>query len=330
MKQKYIKLTAIAWLVGISAFSEITTAQPHITTATLIRATAQALPHCLHYRIKGACYWWVKDGAFGHPEVTLKVAHYIPDVVVSVFDRPGDNPLLEANYFYDKPAYKLAKKLIKAFTGLKLGDGRHSFANAHDTQVRFKEVSIIGNPAAHMLGKDITISPNAIAFMPYFNSFLDVMSWRFGTEMLYPDSWNPWAHPIGKTRIKNQYGNSWGHLYPRDGFVVAANDAIASAVIAQRAVDIITKRYQPHAYRYLKRRCGSHCKAAAVKENDRQSQWQRLFPVESHQCHVFGGKHGSEDHLATQTKGRYVWILWRYYEGCIPAKGGKYLSETHF
>ena len=63
-----------------------------ITTATLIRATAQAIPHCLHYRIKGTCYWWVKDGFTGHPAVPAKVAHYIPDVVVSVFDRAGDNP----------------------------------------------------------------------------------------------------------------------------------------------------------------------------------------------------------------------------------------------
>jgi integrating conjugative element protein (TIGR03756 family) len=311
-------------LLLIVVVPKLTSAQPHITTATILRATTQALPHCLHYKIKGTCYWWVKDGLLGHPEATLKVAHYIPDVVVSVFDRAGDNPWLEAKIFYDKPAVLLARKLIQTMHGLVLGGGRHSFNTPHETNVYFKEVTIIGNPAAQLLGKDITISTNAIPFVPYFNSLLDVIGWRFGLEMLYPAAWQPYAHPIG------QKGYAWGHVYPREGFIVAANDAEAAAIAAQRAADIITKRYQPHSYHRLKNRCGQHCGASPVHENDPHTQWQALFPQESHRCGVFGSPRDFGDKLATRTQGRYVWILWRYYEGCIPAKGGAYMGETRF
>ena len=40
--------------------------------------------------------------------------------------------------------------------------------------------------------------------------------------------------------------------------------------------------------------------------------------------------HVAGDRLSLKTHGRYVWILWRYYQGCIPAKGGRYLGETDF
>ena len=298
----------------------------NITTATLIRATAQALPHCLHYRVKGACYWWVNDGFLGHPAVTPKLAHYIPDVVVSVFDRAGDNPWLEAHYFYDKMAFRTAKTLIHQLHGLPLDGGRHSLNTAHDTQVRFKEVTIIGNPAAQLRLGYATIAPNATPFVPYFHSLLDVISWRFGVEMLYPASWLPNAHPIGKLA----QGFSWGNVYPRDGFVVASNDYQAAAIIAERAADIVTKRYQPHVYHFLKNYCGPHCSASPVKENDPPIRWQRIYPQESHRCEVFGTSRDAGDHLSQKTDGRYVWIVWRYYSGCVPIKGAQYLGETYF
>ena len=94
-----------------------------------------------------------------------------------------------------KTAFGLAKKLMHQ---LPLDGGRYSLNNAHDTQVRFKEVTIIGNPAAQLRLGYAMIAPNAMPFVPYFHSLLDVVSWRSGMEMLYPQSWLPNAHPIGR------------------------------------------------------------------------------------------------------------------------------------
>jgi hypothetical protein len=44
----------------------------------------------------------------------------------------------------------------------------------------------------------------------------------------------------------------WGNVYPRSGFVSQTDDDKASAVVAQRVADIITRAGQPHVYQVLK------------------------------------------------------------------------------
>ncbi len=85
--------------------------------------------------------------------------------------------------------------------------------------------------------------------MPYFLSTLDSIAWRTGVpESLYPEALIPGRREIGSQAS----GNMWGNVYPRSGFVSQTDDDKASAVVAQRVADIITRTGQPHVYQVLK------------------------------------------------------------------------------
>ena len=74
--------------------------------------------------------------------------------------------------------------------------------------------------------------------MPYFLSTLDSAAWRTGVpESLYPEALVPGQREIGSQAAANM----WGNVYPRSGFVSQTDDDKASAVVAQRVADIITR-----------------------------------------------------------------------------------------
>lgn len=115
-------------------------------------------------------------------------------------------------------------------------------------------------------------------------------------------------------------------------YVNQPNDAKASAVVAQRAADIITKSAQPHIYKQLSNRCGDHCDADSNKENSEQTQFQMIYPSADNQCIVFGKSDlgslrpwGMD--AAQAGDHRYVWVLWRHYHGCVPDPGANYLGS---
>ena len=66
------------------------TSSSPITSAEITARTLAALPSCLHYQIKGVCFWNL-DGVI---TTTPYLQHYLPDVVVSVFNKPDENPWL--------------------------------------------------------------------------------------------------------------------------------------------------------------------------------------------------------------------------------------------
>ncbi len=58
-----------------------------LTTVDITEKTLSALPQCLHYQVKGLCYWLSPSGT---TLTTPYIAHFLPDVVVSVFDSLND------------------------------------------------------------------------------------------------------------------------------------------------------------------------------------------------------------------------------------------------
>jgi integrating conjugative element protein (TIGR03756 family) len=82
----------------------------------------------------------------------------------------------------------------------------------------------------------------------------------------------------------------WGNVYPRSGFVSQTDDDKASAVVAQRVADIITRAGQPHVYQVLKgNRHDGYWPPGEVTENTgtRNHKWQRLAPHMTQSCAVF-------------------------------------------
>ncbi|HIH2751395.1 TPA: TraU family protein, partial [Burkholderia lata] len=101
----------------------------------------------------------------------------------------------------------------------------------------------------------------------------------------------------------------------------------ASAVVAQRAGDIVTRYGQPHVYQPLlaKPRDG-YWPAGALEESKASTgKWQELTPRLSNTCAVFP----NANFLTQAKRGDYAWALWRPYS-CCKRRGQKFLGSTDF
>ena len=97
------------------------------------------------------------------------------------------------------------------------------------------------------------------------------------------------THFIPKTVVSTYVapgGNPWQEM----SFVSQTNDDKASAVVAQRVADIITRVGQPHVYQVLQgNRHDGYWPPGEVTENigTRNLKWQRLPPHMTQSCAVF-------------------------------------------
>lgn len=300
-----------------------------LNSATITAATLKALPYCLHYKVKGACYW---SGVAG-VSITPYVEYYSPDVVVTVFNQAGENPWTEINATVDKAGEALQKPLILKLTGFAAGSGQHSFSDEQEKNVFFKEADIIGNPALAVLPEyGYALLPStAKPLHVYYQSLLDSAMWRgiLGPASLAEETFALGAnvlHHVGVGLI------NWGGVYPHEGKIATSNDAKAAAVIAQRAGDLLTAsdltHLTGHIYQGLSQVCGEHCQAAPITENAScKTQFQLIYPVENERCEVFGSTAAYGNAIETQTKGAYAWIIWRFYQGCADGDG-KFIGKT--
>ena len=197
-----------------------------------------------------------------------------------------------------------------------------TLADAADT------VSAVSTAASSFLGLTGSLGiqvfcPSAArSFVPYYQSALDPIAWRFGIpEMLYPEALTP-----GRREIGNWPTLTWGHVYPRAGSIGTTDDPKAAAVAAQRAADFITRPNQPHVYLpSVGRPRGGYWPASPVLENTDNHRWQMLTPIRSSRCEIFGAG-GNWSGGKVDTRGNYAWILWRKYS-CCTARSGVFLSS---
>lgn len=162
--------------------------------------------------------------------------------------------------------------------------------------------------------------PGATPFGLYFDSNLDVMSWRgfWQLEQLYPATWLPGMREIGAGLQQ-----SWGSVHPRQGSLVQQNPVKGSAVLAQRIADIVGQPAQPHIYAPLNLTPGGYVWFGdqGIRENDgNHTRWQRLYPHAETSCTVFGGNDSLSptsygDGHNTAERG-VVFNLWRRQECC--------------
>ncbi|MGH8653498.1 MAG: TIGR03756 family integrating conjugative element protein [Gammaproteobacteria bacterium] len=285
---------------------------------------------CLDYQITGFCLFLICDLFECSIETTARISHFLPDVVVSAYQRTGENPWAEMAGLGAAGAGAVGG-LLGADAGL-LVEGGHqregTRIEAHEN-VRFKETDVIGNPIVS--GSDLTLaygflcSSEAESFFPYFLSTVDAIGWRSGvTELIYPASFIPGLREIGNWPL-----NTWGSVHPRQGFVNTSEDPKAAAVCAQRAADIVTRELQPHAYVFLGGGdCGDGCEPPGpVFENDPEnSKWQMLTPIAESTCDVFGINDVFQpfswaDFKQVDETEDYAWNLWRRYRCCFPSLG---------
>lgn len=314
-------------LLSVALISQITFAE--INSATITEATISAVPNCLHYRVLGICYWMNDVGI----NTTPFVEHYLPDVVVTVFNQPSDDPWTEIKTTVDQAGSAAEKQIVSYFSGFQAGDGQHSFTDPHEQNVFFKEADVMGNPGLAALSIPGLLPSTATPLVPYYQSMLDAALWRgfpIGGVMPPEEIYAVVAdipHHIGNVVI------NWGGIYPHEGKIATSNDAKAAAVIAQRAGDLVTSsdvlHLTGHIYHQLSNQCGQECNASPVKENSKETQFQMIYPIQNNQCDYFGKTATYGNNIETKTKGAYAWIIWRHYKGCRDGDG-KYIGKTIF
>lgn len=297
-----VLFAALTLLVSASAVPR----PAHAIDSPAIVASAASWD-CLDYKANGVCVWLTCTPFGCYTKTSVKVKHYMPDLVVSAYQKTGDNPWSVIS--------PLAPNNPTAEGGGNSTEGR---AGQDHRNLRFKNADAVGHPAA--AGFDLlssvgyTCESAATPMRPYFLSVFDTPGWRHGVpESAYPEALTPGVRTIGGL------GNQWGHVYPRSGFVMQANDYKAAAVVAQRVADFVTREGQPHVYTPLhgSERPG-YWPPGPITEGDASTgTWQRLQPNPTNSCSVFPDRGFAATFADVMAgDGDYVWALWRPYECC--------------
>lgn len=255
---------------------------------------------CLDYCVDGVCFWLVCSFWGCKVKTTPHINHNLPDFVVSSYNHPGENSFKDIQ-FYDKKS------------GIDGGHLSTKSAKKTNSNLKFKESSVIGNPVAYAMGKaKYLCKSNIDPYMPYYLSTIDNKMWRSNlSETFYPSSWIPGMNEIGEPF------DSWGSLYPRGGFLNQPHDVKASSVIAARSLEVVS---DGGLRIYQNANCGGNDrhKCYGPKEG---GKWQMISPKEETQCSVFGKESVIDLEEKIDDDGQYGWTAWRNYGCCVPGPG---------
>ncbi|WP_228777484.1 TIGR03756 family integrating conjugative element protein [Lonepinella koalarum] len=270
-----------------------------INTANIMASSAST--QCLEYRVVGTCFWLFCTYWGCKVRTSVKVRHFIPELVVSVYNHEGQNPWTEMS---------MVSQGVNA--------GAHQSPERQYTQLNFKNADAIGHPQGAISqllnGTGYYCKSQTTPFVPYFLSSLDYFAWRQGL----PETFYPEAFTFGLREIKSN-GDVWGNIYPRSGSLTQVHDYKASAVIAHRVADIVSRTGQVHIYQSVAKSGGQgNWYPKPVKEgNSNNHKWQMLSPKMSQSCAIFPNG-GATDIYSSQLsqQGNYAWALWRPYSCC--------------
>lgn len=283
---------------------------------------------CISWRVSGICYWLLCTPFGCKVRTSVKVTHYIPDLVVSTYDTQGGNPWREMSML-SQSLGGLESSITGTLSGVSAGGGNNERKTPGQRKINlhFKYADAIGHPATLLIGGSIagySCSGASTPLVPYFLSTLDSLAWRTGIpESLYPEALIPGQREIGSQVTANM----WGNVYPRSGFVTQVDDDKANALVAQRVADIITRSGQPHVYQPLMGQSSDgYWPPGPVKENTGTSnhKWQRLSPQLSQSCAVFpDGEHPSAANASA------AFALWQPYS-CCQRRGQNLLYSSNY
>lgn len=295
-----------------------------IVTTDDILGTPVGDASCHNYCVLGVCFW-LRCSLFScSVETSVRVGHNNPDLVVSVYDIPGDNPHQEAEELYGDIEESSANSLVNTFHVVEAGQGhRVEGGNPYTNHsLRYAEATAVGNPllaVENIAGDTGYYCPSEAEVMrPYFSSGFDALSWRLGLfELLYVENFLPGVRVIGE----GGYFQQWGPVFTRTGFVQQKDWAKASAVIAQRVGNIVTQTDQPHIYQALDgNNYNKSWLPGELVENDADTGvWQMVAPYQDDKCYAFGENDVYKrdwSHRRTSEDNRYVYNLWRPYACC--------------
>lgn len=273
-----------------------------------------------HYKVIGVCTW--AEGKFPPNLIQVPaIEQFLPDMIVTVANRPETNPWIEAKSIYENPASQaLYQQAYYRATGSELGFGDDSgqINSQHLNEERTRVVNVIGSPAGLYRFPLFSHKPETRFGYPYYISEADAVSDRTElAEIVYLAS-HPtllFNHDIGSpTQV-------WGHEIPRLMRVTNPSRFRASVVAALHAADIVTNKNSLHITQSTANRCGPNCIVSNVvfDANNKNIIWQEVYPKNRNIEFSEPEELGLEDDQ--QGNGNYVFVVWRKYRGCIQHKG---------
>lgn len=79
---------------------------------------------CISWRVSGICYWLFCGWGGCTVRTSVKVSHFIPEVVVSAYNSPGGNPWREMS-MVSQAAGELESSITSALGGVAAGGGNN-------------------------------------------------------------------------------------------------------------------------------------------------------------------------------------------------------------
>lgn len=314
-------------IASLLCFSSVAKAE-HLNTATILAKTVEALPSCIHYKVEGMCYW-AKPGLIPKITTTLKVRHFIPDTVVSVYTREAGIPWVEMRVL-ERAAIANTNAISKKMLGVTFETGVLQSGVGEMGHIHTFEANVTGHP----LGvKFFDIFPDMVlhqsktsAFKPYYSSIIDSLSWR-----------NPESDILGWIQVLNpdyqistSNGEHWGTVMPRAGMVQHLDAAKAASVTALRALNIATSSAWSHIHQNIENEsCGQKCQSSGEAKNTNSTRWQMIYPKTESQCNVLTDSRSKVLALDNQQAQAITWVVWREYKGCIETQG-HYIGSINF
>lgn len=300
----------LALVMAIPSFNSIAVEGSEINTASIMASSAS--PSCADYKIVGICYW-LRCTFWGcSVRTSMKVHHFIPEMVISSYNNDNQSPWTEMK-------------------GINIGvkGGEYRSPTKKYNQLTFKNAEAIGHPGGLFLNMissmGYSCESQTTPYMPYFLSGLDFLAWRHNMpEMFYPEALTPGMREVSKN------GDLWGNIYPRGGSVTQVHDYKAAAITAQRIADIISRDFQPHVYfpATSKQRAGYWPPGEVKEGNKKTHKWQMLSPKMENSCAIFpDGSPTSSYSSKLSNKNNYSWALWRPY-ACCKRRGQTFLGST--
>ena len=308
----------------ISLYSQTANAEslkpPHpINTATLTARVLEKTFQNTHFRIIGACLWLKSIPP--SIETGPAIEQYLPDLVVTVSNKPGANPWQEVSLLYENEiALKNYQATFAQVLGstFDVGDGSNLTSTQHLNDERTRVVSVIGSPAGLYRLPKVTHQPETRFGKPYYSSLMDAVSDRTESGEIAYMATHPTlliGHNIGTLT------NHWGQEIPRLMRITQPSRFRASVVAAMHAADIVTNQQSLHVAIPTRNACGPNCVVANVIYDPKHEHlfWQEIYPnnrmIEPGNPSDFGEADDLKGH------GNYVFVIWRKYRGCVKQSG---------
>lgn len=301
---------------------------PHsMNSFTIAARVLQKLLHNSHYKIIGSCTW--RTNHFP-PKivVTPSIEQFIPDLVITVSNKPEENPWLEVRFLYENSTSRtLYQKAYKAATGFELGFGNDSgqITNLHINDERTRVVNVIGSPGDFYHFPFLSHKAETGFGVPYYLAEADAVMDRTEAAEIFYMGTHPYLlinHEIGTAT------HSWGPEIPRLMRVTHPYNFRASVITAMHAVDIVTNENPLHITKSTTNSCGENCVVANAIYDPKNTKviWQEIYPINRNINPGDPDDFGLDDEKAGN--GNYVFVLWRKYRGCVQHKGKLVKSLT--